>query len=256
MNAIREVLNDEQWETFNKPVAVELKAGEASFHHPLLVHGSRENRTDGPRRAVVINVFRDGVKSDSSDELLAGVPPIEPGRKMEGTFLSTSIQSNSMIQKVLEETTASRILRLDTSLLATVCGMLSAVGYTAANICLRYASDLDPVWVSCIKAVPTLMATAPFMISQLRAGTMFPSWRVFVIILLAGLVGQVGGNVMFQWSLGRHRTSVDCSDNARHDDRFGGHIGTSVFERSNNIAVVLCGSDSHPQCLRPQFRRD
>lgn len=86
MEAIREVLNDEQWEMFQKPVAVELKKGECTFHHPLMVHGSFENRTERPRRATVINVFRDGVRSDSDQPLLAGVPAIPQGRLMEGQF--------------------------------------------------------------------------------------------------------------------------------------------------------------------------
>jgi ectoine hydroxylase-related dioxygenase (phytanoyl-CoA dioxygenase family) len=86
MNAIREVLSPEQWEQFTHPVAIELKAGECSFHHPLMVHGSFENRTDHPRRATVINVFRDGVKSDSEQPPLAGVPPVPPGQAMSGQF--------------------------------------------------------------------------------------------------------------------------------------------------------------------------
>jgi len=86
MEAIREVLDDEQWEQFNKPVAVELKKGECTFHHPLMIHGSFANRTESPRRAVVINVFLDGVRSDSDDELLKGVPPIPRGQSMKGQF--------------------------------------------------------------------------------------------------------------------------------------------------------------------------
>jgi ectoine hydroxylase-related dioxygenase (phytanoyl-CoA dioxygenase family) len=65
---------------------VELKAGEASFHHPLLVHGSFENFSARPRRAAVINVFRDGVKSDSDEPPLAGVSPVKKGEKMQGQF--------------------------------------------------------------------------------------------------------------------------------------------------------------------------
>ena len=86
MDAIQEVLTPDQWAQFQKPVAIELKAGECSFHHPLMVHGSYENRTDRPRRATVINVFRDGVLSDKNEELLHGVPPIPVGDKMEGRF--------------------------------------------------------------------------------------------------------------------------------------------------------------------------
>lgn len=86
MEAIREVLSDEQWEQFQKPVAVELKAGEATFHHPLMIHGSFENRTDRPRRAAVINVFLDGVRSDSDEPLLSGVPAVPRGNPMTGPF--------------------------------------------------------------------------------------------------------------------------------------------------------------------------
>jgi ectoine hydroxylase-related dioxygenase (phytanoyl-CoA dioxygenase family) len=85
MNAIQSVLNEEQKEQF-KPIAIELKAGECSFHHPLMVHGSFENRSDQPRRGAVINVFRDGVRSASSEPLLQGVPPISAGEKIQGQF--------------------------------------------------------------------------------------------------------------------------------------------------------------------------
>ena len=85
MNAIRTVLSEEQNKQF-KPVAIELNAGECSFHHPLTVHGSFENRSDFRRSGAVINVFRDGVKSGSDAPLLAGVPTIRAGEKIEGQF--------------------------------------------------------------------------------------------------------------------------------------------------------------------------
>lgn len=85
MDEILTVLTPEQNESF-RPVPIELKRGECTFHHPLLVHGSYENRSERSRRATVINVFRDGVSSASDEPLLAGVPAIPSGRKMEGTF--------------------------------------------------------------------------------------------------------------------------------------------------------------------------
>jgi ectoine hydroxylase-related dioxygenase (phytanoyl-CoA dioxygenase family) len=85
MDEIRTVLSQEQKAAF-RPVPIELKKGEASFHHPLMVHGSYENRTDRPRRAAVVNVFRDGTRSASDGELLAGVPPIPAGEAMGGRF--------------------------------------------------------------------------------------------------------------------------------------------------------------------------
>jgi ectoine hydroxylase-related dioxygenase (phytanoyl-CoA dioxygenase family) len=85
MDSIDTVLNEDLRSRF-KPVAIELKAGEASFHHPLMIHGSYENRTSQPRRAAVINVFRDGVMSDSNSPPLDGVPPIPAGERMHGQF--------------------------------------------------------------------------------------------------------------------------------------------------------------------------
>jgi len=85
MDAIQSVLSDKQKAEF-KPVAIELKKGEASFHHPLMVHGSFENRVERPRRAAVINVFADGVVSTSDQPPLEGVPSIPAGKKMDGQF--------------------------------------------------------------------------------------------------------------------------------------------------------------------------
>lgn len=94
MDAIQTVLSEDQKKAF-QPVAVELKKGECSFHHPHMVHGSYENRTDGPRRATVLNVFRDGVCSASNEPLLKGVPPIPSGQRMGGPFFPLLYDPNS-----------------------------------------------------------------------------------------------------------------------------------------------------------------
>ena len=85
MDSIKAALTDEQRAAF-KPVAIELRKGEASFHHPLMIHGSYENKSDSPRRAAVINVFRDGVRSASGAPPLEGVSPVPIGQPMEGRF--------------------------------------------------------------------------------------------------------------------------------------------------------------------------
>ncbi|MCL5745211.1 MAG: phytanoyl-CoA dioxygenase family protein [Acidobacteria bacterium] len=85
MHEIMTVLSDEQKAAF-RPVPVELKRGECSFHHSLTVHGSYENRANRPRRATVINVFRDGVRSASDEPPLEGVPPVPKRQPMGGTF--------------------------------------------------------------------------------------------------------------------------------------------------------------------------
>jgi hypothetical protein len=86
MHAIQTVLNDEQKAQFNEPVTVELPLGYAAFHHPLLVHGSYENRSTRSRRAIVLNTVRDGVRSDTNDALLDGVPPVPKGQPLDGQF--------------------------------------------------------------------------------------------------------------------------------------------------------------------------
>jgi ectoine hydroxylase-related dioxygenase (phytanoyl-CoA dioxygenase family) len=85
MMGIMDYLTPQQQKEFH-PIPVETKAGEAIFHHPLTLHGSGENKSSQPRRAFVINVIADGVKSDASEPLLNGVPVIEKGEKMQGQF--------------------------------------------------------------------------------------------------------------------------------------------------------------------------
>lgn len=86
MNGLLDYLDDKQKEQFQNPVAIELKKGYGTFHHPLMVHGSYENKSEMSRRAFVLNVFADGTISNTDDELLKGVPPIPKGKKMEGKF--------------------------------------------------------------------------------------------------------------------------------------------------------------------------
>lgn len=93
MEEIMTVLTDEQKAAF-QPVPIELKKGECAIHHSLLIHGSYENRSDRPRRATVINVFRDGVQSAKDDEPLEGVPPIPSGQPMGGQFFPLLYDAN------------------------------------------------------------------------------------------------------------------------------------------------------------------
>ncbi len=85
MSHVFQFLNDEQRAAFD-PFAVILSAGQASFHHPITLHGSYENTSPRPRRAVVINFIRDGVTSDSDEPLLQGIPAIAKGSPLDGQF--------------------------------------------------------------------------------------------------------------------------------------------------------------------------
>ena len=95
MDEIMTVLSPEQREAFN-PIPVELKKGQCSFHHPLMVHGSYANHSERPRRATVINFIQDGVLSATDEKLLVGVPPIGKGKKMEGQFFPLLFDPNEV----------------------------------------------------------------------------------------------------------------------------------------------------------------
>ena len=86
MDGLDAFLNEDQKKAFESKVAIEMPKGYGTFHHPLLVHGSYENRSAISRRAFVLNVFVDGTCANSNDELLAGVPTMNSGDKMEGQF--------------------------------------------------------------------------------------------------------------------------------------------------------------------------
>ncbi|WP_197442413.1 DMT family transporter [Lignipirellula cremea] len=91
----------------------------------------------------------------------------------------------------------------DPFVFGAACGIVSSLGYTAANICLRTVSHCDPYWVSCIKSVPTILLCAPWFIVLASQGRrILPSPKGLAALLLSGLAAQLFGNVMFQWSLG------------------------------------------------------
>ena len=86
MQGIEKFLTPEQIKDFNKKVAIEMPKGYGCFHHPLMVHGSYENNSEISRRALVLNTFADGTKTESDQVLLKGVPTFNKGQKLEGQF--------------------------------------------------------------------------------------------------------------------------------------------------------------------------
>lgn len=87
MAALAEQLDDEQRAELGRSVPVRLRRGQASFHHPLLVHGSHENRSGRPRRATLVNLLADGVRSNMTERDFPGTtsyPRVAPGDPMGG----------------------------------------------------------------------------------------------------------------------------------------------------------------------------
>lgn len=79
-----------------QPVAIVMDKGQGSFHHARTMHCSGANDTSRPRRATVINVFRDGVMSDSDEPLLQSIPVIPRGAGIDGQFFPLLIDSASL----------------------------------------------------------------------------------------------------------------------------------------------------------------
>lgn len=95
MEGIFEYLTAEQKKEFN-PVPIELKARYATFHHPLLLHGSYENKSQRSRRAFVLNVFTDGTLSNTDSEpVLEGIPRFNKGAKLAGQYFPLLFDKSS-----------------------------------------------------------------------------------------------------------------------------------------------------------------
>lgn len=86
MEGLYRYLDSDQQRQFENKVAIEMPKGYGSFHHPLMVHGSYQNKSVNSRRAFVLNVFADGTRSASDEELLQGVPIIKKGEVIQGQF--------------------------------------------------------------------------------------------------------------------------------------------------------------------------
>ncbi|MCH2026494.1 MAG: phytanoyl-CoA dioxygenase family protein, partial [Verrucomicrobiales bacterium] len=89
-------------------IPVEMKAGEASFHHPLLMHGSYENNSERGRRATIINVFSDGVISNREDDGsnapgADNYPRIEKGKQMGGPYYPLLMKAQESLGELIDD---------------------------------------------------------------------------------------------------------------------------------------------------------
>lgn len=89
-----------------------------------------------------------------------------------------------------------------------VLGMIAAVGYSAANLALRglsgrYGDSSWSIWVTAMKAVPTMLLASFLLVRRFRRGdSLFPSTKAVGPLFLAALLMQFGGNLGFQMALG------------------------------------------------------
>ena len=93
--------------------------------------------------------------------------------------------------------------------LGMLLGLTSAVAYSATNLALRQLSDSSAdlgwdIWVSAMKAVPTLIVSIVLVLLRQGPGkgSLYPSYKVVMVLLVAALIMQFGGNLCFQIALG------------------------------------------------------
>ena len=87
----------------------------------------------------------------------------------------------------------------------TACCILSAICYTAANICLTKLAKLeaDEMWVTCIKEVVTVSVIGPWLLVQtLRRLPVWPPLGILFALVLTGVAVQMAGNLPVQWAYG------------------------------------------------------
>ena len=88
-------LDEDQRAAF-QPVATPLKAGQASIHHSSTVHGSFANRSNRPRRGVVLNFMGPDTRcTDAEAPLLQGCPLFAAGALVEGAFFPIVLDRSS-----------------------------------------------------------------------------------------------------------------------------------------------------------------
>jgi ectoine hydroxylase-related dioxygenase (phytanoyl-CoA dioxygenase family) len=86
MDAFRASLSPDLRESF-RPTPIALRAGEASLHHPLMVHGSYGNRSARPRRAAVLNFMAPDTRSaEGRLPPLKGTPVVPRGAVLDGEY--------------------------------------------------------------------------------------------------------------------------------------------------------------------------
>jgi drug/metabolite transporter (DMT)-like permease len=91
---------------------------------------------------------------------------------------------------------------IDPSMFGLMCCTLSAVAYTAYNVCLRDVSDqCDPAWVNCVQASVGMAVFGVYLVWQAGCGRRaLPPWRDFLALVIIGVITQIGG-VLLVWSM-------------------------------------------------------
>ncbi len=96
----------------------------------------------------------------------------------------------------------STLRATDPAIVGTACCIFSAVGYTAANICLRVLADSAPLALSiCVKELVTVVFIAPWVLWRIWRGLpSLPPPKSLLNLTVAAVLVQILGNLGLLWS--------------------------------------------------------
>lgn len=88
--------------------------------------------------------------------------------------------------------------------LGSLCCTISALGYSAANLCLcTLATTADPVWTLAIKESVTVAVVGPWLLCQfVRGKYALPPLKAVATLIAVGVAVQLLGNLMMQGAFG------------------------------------------------------
>ena len=95
--------------------------------------------------------------------------------------------------------------RFDPAVAGTACCIVSALGYTGANICLRQLAgdEVSRVVTICVKELVAVGVVGPWLLWRWAAGERFlPSGATLALLMAVGLAVQLVGNLGQQYAFG------------------------------------------------------
>ncbi len=99
----------------------------------------------------------------------------------------------------------TRPFGLSPAVAGTACCVVSALGYSGANVCLRKLAQLqaDEMWVVCNKELVTVAVVGPWLLWRAaRRLPVLPPPKTLAILLAVGLAVQMGANLGVQFAMG------------------------------------------------------
>ena len=106
--------------------------------------------------------------------------------------------------KSLETKAAPLAATVDPALIGVACCATAAVIYAATNLCLRWLSvTANPLWAVCVKETVSVAVVGPWLLYlAYRRERILPRGRALVVLIIAGLLTQLGGNLISLWAMG------------------------------------------------------